>query len=159
MIRSQHILLCLGIFFLLSTIPYPFHSDQVRAQIRPTSSQVQENRKDPFSLPKGVRLLSQEIPVAREEKKGEPILEIKTSETKPEEIPLKLKAILITDHARLASIERSIVTVGDFINGEKVSEIRPDRVILEKEGRKRTILLDPNPIKLKVEEKSSSKKE
>jgi type II secretory pathway component PulC len=111
-----------------------------------------EIRKDPFSMPSGVRLLSKEVAVS-EDKKLQPITEIKPVETKPAETPLKLKAILISDHIRLASIDRSIVTVGDLINGEKVLEIRSDRVILEKEGKKRTILLDQSPVKLTVEGK------
>ena len=106
-----------------------------------------QTRKDPFSLPSGVRLLSKESPV-QEDKRLQPIAEIK-----PVETPLKLKAILISDHIRLASIDRSIVTVGDLINDEKVLEIRPDRVILGKEGKKRTLLLDQSPIKLTVEER------
>lgn len=134
-------------------ILYPLPSGQVQAQPKQRTSSIQEIRKDPFSLPRGVRLLSQEVPTAREEKKVHPASEIKSIETKPEEIPLKLKAILMTDHIRLASIDRSIVKVGDLINGEKVTEIRPDRVILEKEGKKRTILLDQNPVKLTVEER------
>jgi type II secretory pathway component PulC len=67
------------------------------------------------------------------------------------ESSLKLKAVLISDRIQLASIDRSIVTVGDLVNGEKVLEIRSDRVILEKEGKKRTILLDQSPVKITVE--------
>lgn len=115
-------------------------------------SLLQETRKDPFSLPSGVRLLSEEAPV-QEDKKLRPIAEIKPVETKPAETPLKLKAVLISDHVRLASIDRLIVTVGDMINGEKVLEIRPDQVILGKEGKKRTILLDQSPVKITVEGK------
>jgi type II secretory pathway component PulC len=106
-----------------------------------------ESRKDPFSLPSGIRLSSKEVPVQENKKVAVPV----TPEIKPVETPLKLKAILISDHIRLASIDRSIVTVGDSVNGEKVLEIRPDRVILEKEGKKRTILLDQSPMKLTVE--------
>ncbi len=111
-----------------------------------------EGRKDPFSLPSGVRLLSKEISVqpAQEDKK---ITGMVTPEIKLVEASLKLKAILITDHVRLASIDRSIVTVGDSINDEKVLEIRPDRVVLGKEGKRRTILLDQSPVKLTVEER------
>src|SRR4030042_4224095 len=121
--------------FILSGItikePGGAHGQLIR---KPTLSM--QTRKNPFSLPSGVRLLSKEIS-AQEDKK---ITVTVTPEIKPFEAPLKLKAILITDHVRLASVDRSIVTVGDLINGEKVLEIRPDRVILEKEGKKRTIL-------------------
>ncbi|MBM4339940.1 MAG: hypothetical protein FJ110_10375 [Deltaproteobacteria bacterium] len=109
-----------------------------------------EGRKDPFSIPPGIRLLSKETPV-KEEKTVQPIVQVKTSEIKPVEPTLHLKAVLISDRIRLASIDRSIVTVGDSIGGEKVLEIWPDRVILEKVGKKRTILLDQSPVKLTVE--------
>jgi type II secretory pathway component PulC len=121
-------------------------------QSRKKAELLTEGRKDPFFLPSGVRLLSKEIPV-QEDKKFQPIAEIKPNEIKPVEPSLKLKAILIGDHVRLASIDRSIVSIGDFINGEKVLEIRSDLVILEKEGKKRTLVLDQSPIKLTVEER------
>ncbi len=113
-------------------------------------------RKDPFALPSGVRLLSQEVPILDGDKKLPSIHEtrlgeITPAETKPPEAPLKLKAILISDHVRLASIDRSIVTIGDPINGEKVIDIQPDRVVLAKEGKKRTILLEQSPVKITVE--------
>lgn len=109
-----------------------------------------EVRKDPFSMPPGVRLFSKETPV-KEEKTVQPAALVKPSESKPVESSLKLKAVLISDRIQLASIDRSIVTVGDLVNGEKVLEIRSDRVILEKEGKKRTILLDQSPVKITVE--------
>ncbi len=159
MIRSQKIRLFPAIWALLFPITSIAPSGQVQAQLNQKPALIQETRKDPFSLPKGIRLLSQDVPPPREEKKVHPSLEIKSTETKSEEIPLKLKAILMTDHIRLASIDRFIVKVGDLIHGEKVVEIRPDRVILEKEGKKRMIVLDQNPVKLMVEERDSSKKE
>jgi len=116
--------------------------------IRKSGISSVESRRDPFFLPSGVRLLSKEISVQENKK-----IPQATEEVKPIEVPLKLKAILIGDHVRLASIDRSIVSIGDFINGEKVLEIRSDRVILEKEGKKRTLVLDQSPIKLTVEER------
>ena len=141
----------LTIALLLFIAPL-LEAGKVHAQLKKKPSLFQEVRKDPFSMPSGVRLLSKEVAVS-EDKKLQPITEIKPVETKPAETHLKLKAILISDHIRLASIDRSIVTVGDLINGEKVLEIRSDRVILEKEGKKRTILLDQSPVKLTVEGK------
>jgi len=110
----------------------------------------QERGKDPFQLPEGIRLLSKIDSV--QEAKGT----TSKSEAKPTDIsppPLKVKAILISDHIRLASINRYIVKVGDSINGERVLEIKPDQVILGKEGKKRSIFLDQSPIKLTVEER------
>lgn len=46
----------------------------------------------------------------------------------------------------MASINHKVVAVGDLIDGEKVLEIKPDRVILEKDGRKYVITLEKSPI-------------
>jgi hypothetical protein len=61
---------------------------------------------------------------------------------------MKVKAILISDHARLALIDRHIVTVGDSIRGEKVLDIKTDRVTLGKGDQKRTLLLSQSPVRL-----------
>ncbi len=145
MVRSRFNLCAFLLFSipLLITIPLM----EIHGQSKKKSSQFHEVRSDPFSLPPGIRLHSQEVLAPKEDKMTS------TPEAKPVELPFMLKAILITDHIRLASINRSIVTLGDFINDEKVMEIRSDRVILEKEGKKRTLVLDQSPIKLTVEER------
>jgi hypothetical protein len=101
--------------------------------------------KDPFVLPPGVRPLS----------KGDTDSVTKgtssTTEIKPKEIPLKVNAILISDHIRLASIDRHIVAVGDSIHDEKILEIRNDRVILGKGDTKRILLLSQSPVQLTIE--------
>lgn len=149
MIYIKSIMFILMIIFV--SVIFFMETGEIHAQIKKRPSLIQESRKDPFSLPSGVRPLSKEAPV-QEDRKSQPITtEIKPVEIKPAETPLKLKAILISDHVRLASIDRSIVTVGDLINSEKVLEIWADRVILEKEGKKRTILLDQSPVKITVE--------
>jgi hypothetical protein len=94
--------------------------------------------RDPFSLPAGIHPLS----------KGETSTVTKKEESKEG----RVKAILISKHIRLALIDRHIVTVGDSISGEKVVEIRPDQVILKKEGKKRALFLHQSAIPLKVEE-------
>ena len=106
--------------------------------------------RDPFLLPPGVRLLSQ-IDSAPAVKKTA----LKPGE-KPPEIPppsLRVKAILISDRIRLASIDRHIVTVGDLIHDERVLEIQEDRVILRKGDKQRALLLSQSPVQLTVEEK------
>jgi len=140
------------VFFSITPL---METGEVHAQLKTKRFLSQETRKDPFSLPSGVRLLSQEISVQEDKKITVKVTpeEVKSVEVKPAEVPLKLKAILIGDHIRLASIDRSIVSIGDFINDEKVLEIRPDRVILEKEGKKRTLVLDQSPIKITVEDR------
>jgi hypothetical protein len=65
---------------------------------------------------------------------------------------LEVKAILISDRLRLASIDHQIVTVGDFIRDEKVLEIQKDRVVMGKGDKKRSLLLKQSPVRLTVEE-------
>jgi hypothetical protein len=145
--RTRRIILILALAFICVTFLRP---GEVRGQPRNKPSFGHEARRDPFSLPAGIRLLSQES--QRQEEKL--ILSKKESLLiPPVEPPLKLKAILIGDHVRLASIDRFIVTVGDSVNDERVIEIRPDRVILGKEGKTRAIFLDQSRVKLTVEER------
>lgn len=119
-----------------------------------TISQIRDrsiySRRDPFSLPSGIFHISNQ-PTTLMEKKVGPSSQPKPHEVKSVEIPLKLKAILIGDHIRLASINQRILTIGDEINGEKILEIHSDRVILGKGKDRRTILLDQSPLKIKVE--------
>lgn len=111
--------------------------------------QSKESRRDPFLLPSGIHLLSKtntslgtkEIPSKTGSK---PNVELSSS--------LKVKAILISDHIRLALIDRHIVKVGDLVQEEKVLEIKPDRVLLGKGVQKRTLLLSQSPVLLTVEE-------
>ena len=115
----------------------------------------QESGRDPFLLPSGVRLLSK-IDTASGAK-GIP----SKTEGKPNDIlpsPLKVKTILISDHVRLALIDRHIVKVGDSIHDEKVLEIRTDRVILGKGDQKRTLLLSQSPVLLTIEERKGEKR-
>lgn len=147
MVRYKSITFLLAALFVASI--HLSETGQVYAQSKKKPLLLQETRRDPFSLPPGVHLLSGEVPVQESKKVAVSV----TPEIKPVDPPLTLKAVLITDHVRLASIDRSIVTVGDFVNGEKVLEIRSDRVILEKESKKRTILLDQSPVKITVEGK------
>jgi hypothetical protein len=109
----------------------------------------QESRRDPFLLPAGVRLLSKVD--AASGTKG--ILARADGKRNDIPGPLKVKAILISDHVRLALIDRHIVTVGDSIHDEKVLEIKADRVTLGKGNQKRTLLLSQSPVLLTVEEK------
>ncbi len=113
----------------------------------------QESGRDPFLLPLGVRLFSKtDLALGA---KGGP----SKTEGKPKEIPpspLRVRAILISDHVRLALIDRHIVKIGDLVHDEKVLEINTDRVILGKGGQKKTLLLSQNPVLLTVEERPST---
>jgi len=112
----------------------------------------QESGRDPFLLPPGVHLLSKIGTVLGT--RGGP----SGMDNRPNETFMKVKAILISDHARLALIDRHIVTVGDSIRGEKVLEITTDRVTLGKGDQKRTLLLSQSPVLLTVEEIKGEKK-
>ncbi|NWF91287.1 MAG: hypothetical protein HXY46_00080 [Syntrophaceae bacterium] len=119
------------------------------------SARVYGEMRDPFSLPPGVRLLSKgdSAPAT----KGP----LQTSERGPASLsssPLRVKAILISDHIRLASIDRHIVTVGDSIQGERILEIENDRVILGKGDKKRTLYLFQGAISLRVEEEQGERR-
>jgi len=87
--------------------------------------------RDPFELPPGVQLKV-------DEEEGSP------EAVKPD--IKKVTAILISASRKVASINHKVVAVGDFIDGEKVLEIEPDRVILVKGGRKKVIILEESPI-------------
>ncbi len=106
--------------------------------------------RNPFLLPPGVYFLSREggAPV-RKEKAPEPEAKIEKIETPS----FKVRAILISDQIRLATIGPHIVTVGDKLNGETILEIENDRVILGRGDKKRTLHLHQSHLKLTVEEK------
>ncbi len=106
----------------------------------------QESGRDPFLLPSGVHLLSK-IGTASGTGGGR-----SGTDNRPNENPIKVKAILISDDVRLALIDRHIVTIGDSIRGETILEIKTDRVTLGKRDRKRTLLLSQSPVVLTVEE-------
>jgi hypothetical protein len=109
----------------------------------------QESGRDPFLLPSGVHLLSK-IGTASGTKGDR-----SGTDNRPNEDLMKVKAILISDHVRLALIDRHIVAVGDSVHGEKVLEIETDRVTLGKGDQKRALLLSQSPVQLTVEESPS----
>jgi hypothetical protein len=127
---------------------------KARDELKRKMSPFQERERDPFRLPEGIRLLSK-IDSGQGAKRM-----ASTSEGQPTDISpprLKVKAILISDHIRLASIDQHIVAVGDLIHDERVLEIQSDRVILGKGDRKRTLLLSQSHVQLTVEETQGEK--
>jgi hypothetical protein len=126
--------------------------DQIEAygQSKAKISLYQEGVRDPFLLPTGIHLLSKNDTALG--MRGIP----SKKETEPGNIPsspLKVNAILISDHIRLALIDHHIVTVGDSIQDKKVLEIKTDRVILGQGDQRKTLLLSQSPVLLTVEEK------
>ena len=128
--------------------------EPVTAQGQPIGKMgpIRGSARDPFILPAGIRLLSKSDTPAVFKK---PVTSgtLSTLETKPKEIPLKVSAILIGEHIRLASIDHHIVAVGDTIHDERILEIEKDRVVVGKGDKKRTLLLSQNSVQLTVEEK------
>jgi len=128
-------------FFIFAGIDL-LHPIRANGQAKERTISPQESRRDPFLLPSDVHLLSK-IGLSPGMKGVFP----KTETDAP------VKAILIGDRIRLALIDHHIVTVGDSIHGEKVLEIKTDRVILGKGEQKKTLLLPQSPVLLTVEEK------
>ena len=106
--------------------------------------------RNPFLLPPGIYFLSKEgVGSVRKEKATGPDAKLEEMEVSP----FKVRAILISDQIRLATIGSHIVAVGDKLNGETILEIKNDRVILGKGDRKRTLHLHQSPVQLTIEEK------
>jgi hypothetical protein len=123
---------------------------EVFGQSKARISPYQEGVRDPFLLPAGIHLLSKNDTVSGT--RGIP----SKKETEPGDIPsspLKVNAILISDHIRLALIDHHILTIGDSIQDKKVLEIKTDRVILGRGDQRKTLLLSQSPVLLSVEEK------
>jgi hypothetical protein len=143
---------CFGIFLLVTTFLY-LGTGLVELQeaIGQTKTKTgQSYGRNPFLLPSGLRVPKVADPIAVKQEKAEKF-EIRPVEASPS--PLKVKAILIGEHVRLASIDRQIVTIGDRILEERVIEIKSDRVVLERGNQKRTLFLSQSPIRLSVEER------
>jgi hypothetical protein len=139
---------CIVVFILTEIIL--LNPISVHGQSREKAPLPRESGRDPFLLPEGVRLLSKND-TALGGKGTSSTMEAKPNGMLPS--PLKVKAILISDHVRLALIDRYILTVGDLIHDEKVLEIKTDRVILGKGDQKRTLLLSQSPVLLTVEDR------
>jgi len=106
--------------------------------------------RNPFLLPPGIYFLSKEgVGSVRKEKVPGPDAPLEQIEISP----FKVRAILISDQLRLATIGSHIVAVGDKLNGETILEIKNDRVILGKGDRNRTLHLQQSPVQLTTEEK------
>jgi hypothetical protein len=100
------------------------------------------NSRDPFSLPSGVYLL---------QKEGEKAESTQVNRLSEDLSAQNVKAILISKRLRLALIDHHIVSIGDSIRDEKVTDIKPDYVILTKGDKKRILFLYKNNIPLKID--------
>ncbi len=146
-ILIQMILVCFD-----SAFPQAETKEMLQKQEESPSQKKSEGTppRNPFLLPPGVYLLSREggVPVLKEKAPGS------DAQLEGREIsPFKVRAILISDQIRLATIGSHTVAVGDKLNGETILEIKKDRVILGKGDRKRTLHLQQSPAQLTIEEK------
>jgi len=66
---------------------------------------------------------------------------------------LRVNTIIVGPPKAVAIIDGHAVMVGEKVNEEKVVEIRPNAVILEREGRKKILNLDEPTLSVAVEER------
>jgi len=98
------------------------------ASVRQKRGKTLEWGRDPFLFPKGIE------PYKKVEEEKEEML-----------LSLKVHAILISGRQKVATINRApyVVSINDWIENEQVLEIKPDRVVLGKNGKSRELLLEP----------------
>lgn len=87
--------------------------------------------RNPFVLPKGVQTLKDLEEIARKRDEG-------AAEGAPK-VDLKVTGIFLGKKEKTAIVGGNLVRVGDVIGSEQISEIRPEGVILERDGSKRTL--------------------
>jgi hypothetical protein len=146
-VLTQIIFLCFGSAFpQAQTTEIPQKDEESPSQKKSQGTRL----RNPFLLPPGIYFLSKEGGRSvRKEKATGPDAKLEEIETSP----LNVRAVLISDQIRLATIGSHIVAVGDKLNGETILEIKNDRVILGKGDRKRTLHLHQSPLQLTIEEK------
>ena len=116
----------------------------------PQKRPMETRSRNPFLFPPGVHLLSKgKGEPAPREKLTEPAIQLQESQP----APLYVRAILISDQIRLATIGPHIVAVGDKLHDETILEINKDRVIVGKGDKKRTLFLQQSPFQLTIEER------
>ncbi len=72
---------------------------------------------------------------------------------KEKEVPLRLEMLLMIDDKMIAILNGQSVKEGDKVGEEVVAKIDSDRVLLKKNGKQRTIKLDPFSIPFQVEKR------
>lgn len=69
-----------------------------------------------------------------------------------------VKAVVISDSAKVATIDGQLVSEGEMLGEERVVEIQPDGVILERAGQRRRIEIAGGAVRLiEVEPRSGTK--
>jgi hypothetical protein len=66
---------------------------------------------------------------------------------------LRVRTIVVGSPKAVAVVDGHTVTVGEKINEEKVVEIRPDAVILERDGKKKILRLEQPTVSVGVKER------
>ena len=127
---------------------------RANGQSKERMAPYQGSGRDPFLLPAGVRLLSKSDTASGTGGTSSK-MDGKSSDALPS---YRVKAILMSDHIRLALIDHHILSVGDSIYDERVLEIKTDRVVLGKGDQKRTLLLSQSPVPLTVDQRIGEKR-
>ncbi len=66
---------------------------------------------------------------------------------------VQVKAIIVGRPKSVATIDGRTVTVGERVGEETVSEIRPDAVVLERDGHKRMLKVSEPTVSIEVKER------
>lgn len=80
------------------------------------------------------------------------LTEEETRGEEPTRADLQVKAIITGEPRSVATVDGHTVVVGEKVGEETVSEILPDAVVLEKEGRKRVLRASEPFISIEVKE-------
>lgn len=65
--------------------------------------------------------------------------------------PLEIKGIIVSHSRKSVIINDRVFSEGDYIGEERLTEIKPDSVVLEREGRKRELRLKQSSSPVKVQ--------
>lgn len=71
---------------------------------------------------------------------------------------LQVKAIIMGKPRAVATIDGHTVAVGERVGDETVSEIRPDAIVLDRDGRKRMLRIKEPSVAIEVKEKGNEER-
>ncbi len=77
---------------------------------------------------------------------------VEKKEETPETLqPLEIKGIIVSQSGKSVIINARVFSEGDYIGEERLTEIKPDSVVLEREGRRRELRLKQSSSPVKVQ--------
>ncbi len=97
--------------------------------------------KDPFSVPKALEPYKKTGAGYVEDAAKE---DLKTGGKAQIALSLRVTSILFSKRQKVATIDRApyVVSVGDWVQNERVLKIMPDRIVLGRNGMKRVLVLE-----------------